>query len=475
MISVVARKTTDSSVNSLSVCVKNRLLGINTYISMKLRIKAREWSNEMQMPRHMTDQRPVAELRGMSYSELAEKVMAIKKDLSAAEDCGKLTIEYAKATVSRILNEEFVKEMEEIAERQAEKEKQSGRMTLQQWIAEFIRQCETGERLKRKSTRMVTEGTIKSYKGTLTQLEEYEKAAHKRIDFDDVTLDFYESWRQYFIKKKYSPNTIGRHVKNLKIFLYAAEDMKLTTCLDFKSARFSADHEDVENIYIPVDRLKQMAAFDMSDYKTMKAKAEQYAKDDEEKKSLLHALRRDIFRKNLGEARDIFLLGCLTGQRVSDYKRISKDMVETIVGSRKFLHLVQVKTGKDVYVPYTDMIDDILQRYVNGLPHVADQHLNERIKIVGLLLGWTESAGLNERKGLMEYRSNKRFCDAIKTHTARRTFATNAYKAGVPLSSIMAVTGHASEQMLRKYLKLDSKERALLAATDFDNIMKEAK
>ena len=56
------------------------------------------------------------------------------------------------------------------------------------------------------------------------------------------------------------------------------------------------------------------------------------------------------------------------------------------------------------------------------------------------------------------------------THTARRTFATNAYKAGVPLSAIMAVTGHSSEEMLRRYLKLGTKERALLAAAEFDKI-----
>ena len=38
---------------------------------------------------------------------------------------------------------------------------------------------------------------------------------------------------------------------------------------------------------------------------------------------------------------------------------------------------------------------------------------------------------------------------------------------GVPLSAIMAVTGHSSEDMLKKYLKLDSKEKALLALAEF--------
>jgi integrase len=70
----------------------------------------------------------------------------------------------------------------------------------------------------------------------------------------------------------------------------------------------------------------------------------------------------------------------------------------------------------------------------------------------------------------LQYESSKRFCDAIKTHTARRSFATNSYKAGVPLSAIMAVTGHSSEEMLKRYLKLNTKEKALLAAAEFDKV-----
>jgi integrase len=290
------------------------------------------------------------------------------------------------------------------------------------------------------------------------------------VDWDDLTFDFYNDYKQFFIEKNYSPNTIARHIKNMKTMLYAAKALHLTTRDDFTSSRWSADKEEVDNIFIPEDRLCQMYEFDMSDYNQMKQRVEQFAKDEDEKKKVIHALKRDLYRQKLTEARDIFVMGCLVGQRVSDYKRISPDMIETIQGKRKFLHLVQVKTGKDVYIPYNDMIGSILKKYKNGLPKIYDQHLNDRIKVVGLLLGWTEPAGLMERRGLMEYPSKKRFCDAIVTHTARRTFATNAYRNGVPLSAIMAVTGHSSEEMLRRYLKLSTKERALLAAEAFDKV-----
>lgn len=473
MISIVARKTTNEDISSLSVYIKNRQLEINTYISIKIKIPTKEWSAEAQLPKKVADQRPVQMFGGMSYSELGEKILTIKKELASAEECGKLTVNLARQVITKCMTAEYMREVEAaIMPPEFTEKREKEKMTLMDFFREYIRQCETGERLKRKSTQMISPGTIKSTKGTLTQLEEYERVRHRRLDFDDMTLDFYDDLKRFFIKKQYSPNTIGRHVKNLKTILFAAEDMKLTTTTDFKSGRFSVDHEDVENVYITEERLDEMAAFDMSDYRTMKERAERFAKDDEEKFCLIHALRRDIYRRNLGIARDIFVVGCLTGQRVSDYKRISGEMIEQLRDGRQYIRIVQEKTGKEVFLPLDARVPEILAKYGDKLPNIQDQHLNDRIKVVGLLLGWTEPAGLHERRGSLTYKSHKRFCDALKTHTARRTFATNAYKAGVSLASIMAVTGHSSEAMLRKYLKLDNKERAILAAAEFEKLRK---
>lgn len=446
--------------------IVNRSLGINTYVTFRLKIRLKDWADAAQLPKNMYDTRPVKELNGMSYSQLAVIIQDIKKLLTALDDANTITVPTAKSVINDAINKERLGEI--IAEAQEPEAKQ--KPTFLEFVERYITECESGERLKQKSTRKVTAGTIKNYKGFLAQMKEYQKERKCLIDWDDLTMDFYNDYKQFFIEKSYSPNTIARHVKNMKTMLYAAKALHLTTRDDFTSPLWSADREDVENVYITEERLKEMYAFDMSDYQTMKRLAEKYAKDKDEKKSVVHALQRDLYRRKLSEARDIFLMGCLTGQRISDYKRIGSDMIETIQGDRKFLHLVQVKTEKDVYIPYSDMMGEILARYDGQLPKIYDQHLNDRIKVVGLLLGWTEPAGLTERRGLMEIPSKKRFCDAIATHTARRTFATNAYKNGVPLSAIMAVTGHSSEEMLRRYLKLSTKERALLAAEAFDKV-----
>lgn len=466
MILFQLRKST-TDVGTLSVRIANRRLNLDTNISLRLKMKAKDWVDAMQLPKNTFDQRPVKELGGMSYAQLTEKLQKIKKALTILEDNGTINKNNSREIIDSILNEELINEV------RASKEqvKDSSKPTFLQFVKQYIDECESGERLKRKSTRKIAPGTLKNYKGFLAQMEEYQKTRHCVVDWDDLTMDFYKDFKQFFISKNYSPNTIARHVRNMKTMLYAAKAMHLTTREDFTTSDWSADREDVDNIYINTERIKEMASIDLSCYEDMKQRAIRFAKDKKERDTLVHALKRDIYRKKLSEARDIFLLGCLTGQRVSDYKRINKDMIQSLIGVRQYVHIVQVKTGKDVYVPYSKLIREILERYDGELPKIYDQHLNERIKVVGLLLGWTEPAGLKERHGLMEYQSSKRFCDAIKTHTARRSFATNAYKNGVSLSAIMAVTGHSSEEMLKRYLKLGAKERAMLAAAEFDKKM----
>ena len=177
-------------------------------------------------------------------------------------------------------------------------------------------------------------------------------------------------------------------------------------------------------------------------------------------------------RKALSECKDVFVVGCLTGQRVSDYKRINKNMIVQLKDGNDYISLRQEKTGKLIYIPVDKRVTAILNKYGGKLPKVFDQKINVHIKTIGHLLGWTEKANIEELHGTMAVDKGKKFYECIKTHTARRTFATNAYKHGVALSSIMAITGHSSEAMLRKYLKLDNKERAMLAALDFEKVKK---
>lgn len=127
------------------------------------------------------------------------------------------------------------------------------------------------------------------------------------------------------------------------------------------------------------------------------------------------------------------------------------------------------KTDKKVYIPVDRRVRQILDKYDGKLPHVCPNEMNKLIKTIGLLLGWTHDCGFDGKR--LNPKRGRRFCDMLLSHTARRSFATNAYKAGVPLSSIQAITGHSSEAQLRRYLKLDAEEKAVIALKDFEGII----
>ena len=57
--------------------------------------------------------------------------------------------------------------------------------------------------------------------------------------------------------------------------------------------------------------------------------------------------------------------------------------------------------------------------------------------------------------------------NCIMNHTARRTFATLMYLKGIPTISIMAITGHTTEENFMKYIKLDKSEHAKIVAKAF--------
>lgn len=46
------------------------------------------------------------------------------------------------------------------------------------------------------------------------------------------------------------------------------------------------------------------------------------------------------------------------------------------------------------------------------------------------------------------------------THSARRSFCTNMYLMGVPVLTIMAISGHKTEKSFRTYIKASGEEHA---------------
>ena len=349
-----------------------------------------------------------------------------------------ITSEIAKERIHSIVYAEQIAAEKERAEAEAKALEEGQATNFNDFISQFIRECETGKRKKKGGTTNVAPGTIKSYKGFQSQLKEYQETRLRVIDFTDLTLDFYNDFRLFLTDKEYSPNTIARMVKICKTICYAAEQLKLMDAKNVRSG-FDVIYKDVDNVYLTEERIQELYEYDLSN--------------------------RPAWEK----VKDVFVVGCLTGQRVSDYSRICEDMI-TEIGGTEFILITQQKTEKKVYIPVDRRVRAILAKYDGKLPPVHPNEMNKLVKTIGLLLGWTHDCGFDEKR--LNPKRGRRFCDMLLSHTARRSFATNAYKAGVPLPSIQAITGHSSEAQLHRYLKLDAEEKAVIALKDFKGIIK---
>lgn len=156
-------------------------------------------------------------------------------------------------------------------------------------------------------------------------------------------------------------------------------------------------------------------------------------------------------------ARFWFIFGCWTGLRFSDLKR-----VEAINFTKEnYVEIRTQKTNTNVLIPAHWMIKELMKTFAAELPTLnTQQSFNMIVKRL------CRKAKIND-KVLVERHEGTRFVrkqfpkwQLIAAHTARRSFATNAYLAGIPTARIMLLTGHKTEEAFFKYIKIDKKENA---------------
>lgn len=331
---------------------------------------------------------------------------------------------------------------------------------LDDYMGQYLNELKTGLRLKHKRAVPLSQSHIHAIASVRNNLIKYEETTGNRISLDDVGMEFQRQFVGWNLSRGLSVNTINDYMHIVRLIMRSAYDSKATWNTDFLRPGFVPYTEEVDNIYLTTKQIEQMRTFDLSSpcirerVKTIRMRHCGISRIPEAQFRLM--------MQQLAISRDIFIVGCLTGQRRSDYGRINKDMLTTIAG-RRFIGLTQRKTEKKVYVPLDYRVLQILDRYGGSMPYQSRNLFNRNIRIIGELMGWTWRAELNGKE--------QRFCDCITSHTARRSFATNAFIAGIPLSSIMAVTGHSREEHLRRYLRLDVEERSRMAAKDLEGFM----
>lgn len=164
----------------------------------------------------------------------------------------------------------------------------------------------------------------------------------------------------------------------------------------------------------------------------------------------------DGLTKKQEEIRDLFIVGCMTGQRYSDYSRISTDNIK---GDN--IIILQKKTKNKAVVPMTDYIREIFNKYDGHLPKArCIQYFNKALKLICRKAGLTDWITYEEDQGGEIVMVKKQKCDMISSHTARRTFITNTISDKIPENMIMKLTGHKSSACFVRYNRMTLEDNA---------------
>ena len=281
-----------------------------------------------------------------------------------------------------------------------------------------------------ESTTLKKTSTISVYRTTLKHLHNYAKTKKlKIIDFEHINLDFYYDFTDYLISDLLlSGNAMGKYIKTLKTFLNEATERNINTNLAFKSKKFKTINEQTEQIYLTDKELDKIYNLDLSG------------------------------NKRLDKVRDLFIIGCYTALRFSDFSQIQP---ENIIKNGTQLKVKTIKTGETVVIPIHYRIKEILSKYDNQTPPaISNQKMNEYIKEVGKLAKINDIVIKTVKKGSL--RTDKKIIkyELITTHTARRSGATNMFLAEMKPIEIMKITGHKTEKAFMRYIRISPEKNA---------------
>jgi len=181
----------------------------------------------------------------------------------------------------------------------------------------------------------------------------------------------------------------------------------------------------------------------------------------------MNEITRIYYFKGLSEKqeriRDLFVVGCCTALRYSDYSTLDKT---NFIGDE--IIKVTKKTNKKVIIPIHDYVREIYKKYDGAIPGAKTiQHFNRYIQMICQKVGLTEEVTYSYTKGGNLITETKEKWQMISSHTARRSAATNMYLTGRwKLFQIMAITGHTSESSLLGYIKVTKEDVSKQMAGD---------
>ncbi|GAA4748957.1 site-specific integrase [Flavisolibacter ginsenosidimutans] len=285
---------------------------------------------------------------------------------------------------------------------------------------------------KEKNVAPSTVGIFRQMKEHLFAFQTFRK---EPIKFESLDYGFYEAFKDYLtfehvqvrrkeVIKGLKVNTVGKTVKQLRTFVKDRIRRKIIAPIDL--TEFQICEEEADAVYLSETEIQQILDADLSG------------------------------SPHLAKYRDLFVFGCLTGLRFSDFSQIKASDVR----DRK-LFKKQEKSESWVVIPLKQVAFQIFTgRFKQQIPRISNPDLNYYIKEVGRMAGIDTSISFSHKRGGKTIAVTKPKYEWITSHTCRRSFCTNEFLAGTPVQLIMKISGHKKEKSFYRYIRISAEEAA---------------
>lgn len=274
---------------------------------------------------------------------------------------------------------------------------------------------------------------IRFYRRLARLIEAFEKHIQKDIytdSFDErVTEEYIHFIRETKPMKKghaaYRQSTVSYFKSKTIAALHKAERQGYGVLTD-SLQHYTIPAEDTSSVYLSEKEIQRLNSLELS--------------------------------KEQSRVRDLFVLGCCTALRYSDYTRLTEANFKD-----NSISILTQKTDTRVVIPVHRIVKEIIQRnggYSFLTYKDSQQNFNKMIKRICKKANIMEEVLVERTEGFKKIRKKYKKYELISSHTARRSGATNMYLAGIAPFRIMLITGHKTETAFYRYIRIQKEENA---------------
>lgn len=281
-------------------------------------------------------------------------------------------------------------------------------------------------------------GSLSVYKSVKNHLQNYCKATGKKVTFDNIDYNFFQSFQNYLLKDKkdekgktvpgLNNTTVAKQLSTIKTFLNYAKTQGITVTDKYRD--FKIKKETLEVIALTNDEFETLYKMDLRD------------------------------SKKLSQTRDVFCFACVTGLRYSDLHQLRREHIK-----RDEIKITVTKTKQPLTIPLTPFSKEILSRYEGQhkpLPVISNKNLNLYIKEL------CKKAGIDEAIEIIRFNGAKRIAttypkyELIGVHNGRKTFASLSLEKGMSAEEVMSIGGWSDYKSFKRYVTVTEKRNKVV-------------